>query len=60
MFHGREKKENKGKTKKQKLTDIKDREDMKSIKDYEQTTFNRPKSSNEISVIHPVKEKDKN
>jgi len=57
MFHGKEKKD--FKNKKQKLSDLKKKEDKKEIKHYEQTTFNRPKSSNEISVIHPVKEEKK-
>lgn len=57
MFHGREKKE--PKNKKQKLSDLRNREDKKEVKHYEQKEFNRPKSTNgEISVIHPVKEKD--
>ena len=56
MNHGREKKVP---SKKQKLSDIKKKEDFKQISNYEKPTFSHPKTSTEISVIHPVKEKGK-
>ena len=69
MFHGKEKKTNKkdrssedkkSKNKKDKLHNIRQKEDECDIDSFTKSNFNRPNSSNEISVIYPVKNDDKN